>query len=96
MRFFYLLCAHGEKRLTHALYHYRPDNIRALSNLLCRIVEVEAHKAYFASALWGLLQYASMGKSTLPTWSEAFPPEKREDELTADEIKEKVVRDLMK
>lgn len=96
MRFFYLCCAHGEKRLTHALYKYRPGGIRALAILLCRMAEEEAHKAYFASGLWSLIQYASMGKSTFPTWSEAFPSAEREEPLTAKEIKEKVVRDLMK
>lgn len=68
--------------------------MRSLSMLLCHAVEQEAHTAYFASALWSVIQYASMGKSTFPTWSEAFPPHREDDNATEQDIKNNILQRL--
>ena len=80
--------------MTYALYQYRPGNVRSLSLLICHEAENMAHKVYFANALWGILQYASMGKSTFPGWADVFHERRREDEESAEEIKKRIVREL--
>ena len=76
------------------MYKYRPESVRSLSVLICGEIEEYTQKAYFANVMWGILQYASMGKSTFPSWAEAFPAKEKVEEETAEEIMAKIVRDL--
>lgn len=64
--------------------------------LVIHEIEAAAHEAYMGNALWGIMQYASMGKSTFPTWGEAFPERRmeEEDKRTAEEIRGDVLRKL--
>lgn len=62
--------------------------------LVSAVIHQEAKEAYYGGALWSLVQYASMGKSTFPSWSEVFQEERKEEEETAEEIMAKIVRDL--
>lgn len=72
-----------------------PGSVRSLAMLICTEAEMEAHLSYIGSALYGLLQYASQGKTEFPSWGEAFPPQNREqEEETADDILKKLVREL--
>ena len=81
--------------MTRVLYQYRPGSIRSLALLLCAEMERDAKAAYSANALWMIIQYLSMGKSTLPPFHEAFPRhERREPEPTAQEIIDGLVRKL--
>ncbi|MGN1369944.1 MAG: hypothetical protein ACI4WX_13825 [Aristaeellaceae bacterium] len=54
----------------------------------------QSQTAYFAGALWSLLQYASHGDSTFPAWGEVFPDRKRDEEETAEEIKARIIREM--
>lgn len=64
---------------------------------LCVLVGSEAvHDAkcaYYGSALWTILQAMTSGESSFPTWHDMFD-KKKEKEQTADEIKNKILRDL--
>lgn len=63
--------------------------------LMLHEIEAAAHEVYMGNALWGIMQYASMGKSTFPTWSEVFAEKLVEDDKrTAEEIKGDVLRKL--
>ena len=95
MQFFYLLRAHGEDRVTVALYRYRPNSVRSLAILIGNDVEQDTKYAYFGSALWRIVQFLARGESSFPTWFDMFDHKKHaEKEQTADDIKKKVIRDL--
>lgn len=94
MRFFYLLGAYGEERVTVALYRYRPGNVRALYRLIGHEAVNESKQAYFGSALWMIIKCMTSGESKFPNWHEMFGEKKPEKEETAEEIKDKILRDL--
>ena len=95
MRFFYLLRAHGEERVTLALYRYRPGSVRSLGMLVGADAQQDAKNAYYGSALWMLIQCATSGGSTFPSWHDMFGKKKEAVEETADEIKNRIIRDLI-
>ena len=57
--------------------------------------ERDAKNAYYGSALWMLVQCATSGESTFPSWYDVFGKKKEAvKEETAEEIKDRIVRDL--
>lgn len=68
--------------------------MRSLALLICAGMEELAHKAYFANLLWMILQCASMGKSTFPSWADAFPARRQDEDETAEDIKTRLIREL--
>lgn len=77
------------------MYQNRPGNIRSLSVLIQNDIDHEAQNAYFGSALWSILQYLAHGESQFPRWSDLFEQNKREEKKeTADEIKNRIVREM--
>lgn len=59
--------------------------MQSLSLLMCAEAEEESKRAYFGNALWLVIQYASMGKSSYPQYGEIFGRQEK-DERSAGEI----------